>query len=45
MAHDAVLTAVFIILLLAWAWRLMFHKAWNSERAAGALADLMMKQA
>lgn len=43
--HQAVLTALFTILLLAWAWRLMFHEAWSSHRAGGALADLTREPA
>jgi membrane protease YdiL (CAAX protease family) len=43
--QDAVLSALFTILLLAWAWRLMFHEAWSSHRAADALDDLRREPA
>lgn len=38
--REAVLTALLTILLLAWAWRLMFHEAWSSHRAAAVVDDL-----
>jgi len=43
--NEAVLSALFTVLLLTWAGRLMFHDAWSSQRAALALDDLTSKPA
>lgn len=38
--HEAVISAVFTIVLFTWAWRLMFHEAWSDHRIAMAPDEL-----
>jgi membrane protease YdiL (CAAX protease family) len=42
--QNAVVSALFTILLLTWAWRLMFHEAWRN-RAGNVFDDLTQEPA